>query len=967
MDVRGKRVLVFGDSLTHRGGRADPDGVPALPGVARSGSPGDLLASHLLAAGAGAVRINGRVSRSAINLWRSNNGEDGAAVVAAEAAARPDIVIVFLGTNDLGMNATADAAAFGRIAAAFRGAQVWAVGPPAFARADLNAQAAVVVRTLQGVFGAHRVIDLRPLTADIVVPAQGRAGDGVHFATAGAAKTAQRLAAALAAADNRVDAVTSATPALRAWWPLPVSAAAAAALLVGVAVVVRRRRQLQGLGRAGVAGPTSEPRTLFDPETVPERDRTVLGDELHDAAVRAVKAGAGPLEYMGAGAEGVVFCDGDTAYKAGRPGRGTLALEAAFFERANQIPGAREHVAKFKRYDEVNDVLVRECVRGKRLKWDQEDKVYNLSDALARVMAPYGFSAPERKPDSWIMVRGRGPTLVDGGFAHDRGQQLVKRVLDVLNKRRPATGWQNRLSTLVADVEHERERTIPAKVADRLIARLQAAEPQDPADVARRRLDAEALGAPAVTVKTTQPWAEYGDDMDVHEWVVEDEAAIDGVELRSRHNPKHYALAHRATTGGRWQVTWFDELGPGGDVRRPTLVEALTEGASSNEFDVERVHTKAQRTLRGGGEADDVGRAWDAPQGRRRVVQVQDTPRGRRLVIATEGSTIHELLPPEELAREIHRDEANAASRRKAHAQTAQAVAAAQPPAPVVAFAATLSPTAGGKAIAVLQKQRTFNGRAMSCHTYVTNAVAEGARVAHAPDGARRLMHPDGSFMAEKDLTKTAMDYAAFLTATPAKLAGAGGASRQQGKPGRIARECVECGNATDRICVYCKSPLCVECSFIGECYRCVQARRKGVPAKLAGAGGALHQKYTRAAARVDGRTVLDDVPNTGSIDSSLDNYEVLPGIREVPFTAFDQLDPGPPRYYHSTSEAKRTKQLAAQIRESAEISPLIVVEDAEGPYILEGGHRFDALRELGAQAFPALVVLDLDSLATKP
>lgn len=890
MDVRGKRVLVFGDSLTHRGGRADPDGVPALPGVARSGSPGDLLASHLLAAGAGAVRINGRVSRSAINLWRSNNGEDGAAVVAAEAAARPDIVIVFLGTNDLGMNATADAAAFGRIAAAFRGAQVWAVGPPAFARADLNAQAAVVVRTLQGVFGAHRVIDLRPLTADIVVPAQGRAGDGVHFATAGAAKTAQRLAAAFAAADNRVDAVTSATPALRAWWPLPVSAAAAAALLVGVAVVVRRRRQLQGLGRAGVAapaadaalettaaavrrelarcgygggrcadasrelarrlraqghdavvvsgkflvegrpsphhwvevgdtivdatvdqfqigfdeplpqvlvapraawpqylrGPTSEPRTLFDPHTVPAHDRSVLATELDDAAVRAVKAGAGPMEYMGAGAEGIVFCDGDTAYKVGRPGRGSLKNEAAFLKKAGQIPAIKQHIAKFIRFDAANNVIVRECVRQRGMRHGQPRRVadaeaWDLADRIQAVMQPYGFRAPERKGNSFVYVSGRGPVLVDAGFALRHGQELVKEALDVVNGRAANTLDVRR--DLIFALEHERDETIPPKVADKLIARLDA-----------MRTAKAPLGTPAVTVKTTQPWAEYGDDMDVHEWVVEDEAAIDGVELRSRHNPKHYALAHRATTGGRWQVTWFDELGPGGDVRRPTLVEALTEGASSNEFDVERVHTKAER-----------------------------------------------------------------------------------------------------------------------------------------------------------------------------KLAGAGDAPRQKGKPGRIARECVECGNATDRICVYCKSPLCVECSFTGECYRCVQARRKGVPAKLAGAGDAPCQKYQRAAARVDGRTVLDDVPNTGSIDSSLNNYEVLPGIREVPFTAFDQLDPGPPRYYHSTSEAKRTKQLAAQIRESAEISPLIVVEDAEGPYILEGGHRFDALRELGAQAFPALVVLDLDSLATKP
>jgi ParB-like chromosome segregation protein Spo0J len=42
----------------------------------------------------------------------------------------------------------------------------------------------------------------------------------------------------------------------------------------------------------------------------------------------------------------------------------------------------------------------------------------------------------------------------------------------------------------------------------------------------------------------------------------------------------------------------------------------------------------------------------------------------------------------------------------------------------------------------------------------------------------------------------------------------------------------------------------------------------------------------------------------------------------------------------------------------------LIVVEDNQGFYILEGGHRFDALCMLGSKSFPALVVKDLDSLA---
>lgn len=38
-------------------------------------------------------------------------------------------------------------------------------------------------------------------------------------------------------------------------------------------------------------------------------------------------------------------------------------------------------------------------------------------------------------------------------------------------------------------------------------------------------------------------------------------------------------------------------------------------------------------------------------------------------------------------------------------------------------------------------------------------------------------------------------------------------------------RECEECGELTDRACVYCKMPLCTECSITGECYHCLKAQ----------------------------------------------------------------------------------------------------------------------------------------------
>lgn len=107
----------------------------------------------------------------------------------------------------------------------------------------------------------------------------------------------------------------------------------------------------------------------------------------------------------------------------------------------------------------------------------------------------------------------------------------------------------------------------------------------------------------------------------------------------------------------------------------------------------------------------------------------------------------------------------------------------------------------------------------------------------------------------------------------------------------------------------------------------------------------------------VDGRVVRPEIPNAGSIGSSLDSYEVLPGVREIPMSHFDpEYTPSP----YSVSERARLDDLVAQLKQSKEINPLIVVYDAEQhPYILEGGHRFDALKTIGAKSLPAKVVID--------
>lgn len=110
----------------------------------------------------------------------------------------------------------------------------------------------------------------------------------------------------------------------------------------------------------------------------------------------------------------------------------------------------------------------------------------------------------------------------------------------------------------------------------------------------------------------------------------------------------------------------------------------------------------------------------------------------------------------------------------------------------------------------------------------------------------------------------------------------------------------------------------------------------------------------------VSGLRVRDEIPNTSSIGASLANYEEV-GLQEIPLSAFEVTSPS--ELFYARDDLQRVDELAAQIQDSGEINPLIVVEDAQGMYVLEGGHRLAALSALGVESLPALVVRDLDSL----
>ena len=116
--------------------------------------------------------------------------------------------------------------------------------------------------------------------------------------------------------------------------------------------------------------------------------------------------------------------------------------------------------------------------------------------------------------------------------------------------------------------------------------------------------------------------------------------------------------------------------------------------------------------------------------------------------------------------------------------------------------------------------------------------------------------------------------------------------------------------------------------------------------------------RFPRAGNVVDGRLVRKDVPNVESISAYFDDWDELPGVREIPMSEF----PGLTGRHYSVEGDRRIAELAEQIRQSGELNPLIVAADAEGPWVMEGAHRIEALKRLGAKSFPAIFAMDKKS-----
>jgi lysophospholipase L1-like esterase len=166
-----QRIVIFGDSLSEGSG------------------PGAIMGAALRERGH-FVMVEAKRSRSAWNFYASDGHAE---VIANIYAAKPSLVIVWLGTNELGLSVKTNRAAFTRLRDELGadGARVIAIGPPAFADATRREQSVAVYATMREVFST--VVDARPRSLDLREEPY-RSSDGVHFTTRGAAVLGPRLA-----------------------------------------------------------------------------------------------------------------------------------------------------------------------------------------------------------------------------------------------------------------------------------------------------------------------------------------------------------------------------------------------------------------------------------------------------------------------------------------------------------------------------------------------------------------------------------------------------------------------------------------------------------------------------------------------------------------------------------------------------------------------------------------------------
>jgi len=168
-----------------------------------------------------------------------------------------------------------------------------------------------------------------------------------------------------------------------------------------------------------------------------------------------------------------------------------------------------------------------------------------------------------------------------------------------------------------------------------------------------------------------------------------------------------------------------------------------------------------------------VGRSWESCYGRRTVSGHATVGGMPRLIVTTEGGGSPQLIAPVDLEKEISLDERQHASRIKM--QTAAKEVENQEKArrathdDIDGFADEKTPMGRSKIVEALNTTVQNNGRLIARKNLIKEKIKDGAKVVDR-NGERRLVAKDGSFLDQKAISKTGMDYAVYLERARAAL-----------------------------------------------------------------------------------------------------------------------------------------------------------------------------------------------------
>jgi hypothetical protein len=206
---------------------------------------------------------------------------------------------------------------------------------------------------------------------------------------------------------------------------------------------------------------------------------------------------------------------------------------------------------------------------------------------------------------------------------------------------------------------------------------------------------------------------------------IEEECAVPGVSQQSCHDRAHFDWK-------AWTRRAFDKATESRLERR----RAAREGVKKNP----EVY---------------VGLAWQSPQGTRTVINENNG----RFAVQLEGARTAELFSEKDVLFEMRRDAANLASRHKVAESRAAESSQQELEEDTQGFYDTMTPLQAHKARQALWVQQGFSGKYMTRKRFIEEKVAEGWTV----EGVH-FTGPDGRYYTQKDITKTAIDYAKHLT-----------------------------------------------------------------------------------------------------------------------------------------------------------------------------------------------------------